>query len=74
MLTEAADYVRPLLDRSNPIGDRLCALWAALVSARDLGASDVVEGEFLQLARDTRTTGPSRWVVGRRHDVNISPP
>ena len=59
MLTQAADYVRPLLDRSNPIGDRLCALWAALVSARDLGASDVVEGEFLQLAHDTRSIGRS---------------
>jgi hypothetical protein len=53
LLTQAADYVRPLLDRSNLIGDRVRALWAAVVTARGLAASDVVEGEFLQLARDT---------------------
>ncbi len=52
LLTRAVDYVRPHLDRSNPIGERIQALWAAVVSARDYGASDVVEEEFLRLARD----------------------
>jgi hypothetical protein len=52
LLTHAADYVRPFLDRSYPLSERLQALWAAVVAARDVGASDVVEAEFLQLARD----------------------
>jgi hypothetical protein len=51
-ITQVADYLRPHLDRSMPVGDRLRALWAAVVAARDFGASDVVEDEFLQLARD----------------------
>jgi hypothetical protein len=53
LLAQAAAYVRPLLDRSNPLGQRLRTLWAAVVGARDLGASDVVEEEFLRLARDS---------------------
>jgi hypothetical protein len=67
LLTQAADYVRPLLDRSNPIGDRLCTLWAAVVTARDLGASDVVEVEFLQLARDTGLVAD----LGSRGDADL---
>jgi hypothetical protein len=51
-LTQATAYVRPLLDRSFPLGERLRTLWAGVVAARDVGASDVVEAEFLQLARD----------------------
>jgi hypothetical protein len=53
LVAQAADYVRPHLDRSKPIGERLRALWAAVVAARDFGASDVIEEEFLRLARDT---------------------
>jgi hypothetical protein len=53
LVAQAADYLRPHLDRSKPSGERLKALWAAVVAARDFGASDVVEQEFLQLARDT---------------------
>lgn len=52
LITQATTYVRPLLDRSNPIGEQLQSFWAAVVAARDFGASDVVEAEFLQLARD----------------------
>jgi hypothetical protein len=53
LLTLAADYVRPLLGRSSPLGERLQTLWAAVVAARDIGASEVVEAEFLRLARDS---------------------
>jgi hypothetical protein len=53
LVFQAVDYVRPHLDRSKSIGERLQALWAAVVAARDFGAADVVEQEFLQLARDT---------------------
>ena len=53
LLAEAVAYVRPRLEGANPICDRLRTLWAAVVAARDLGASDVVEDEFFKLARDT---------------------
>jgi hypothetical protein len=53
LLAQAADHIRPYLDRSKPVGERLRAVWAAVVAARDLGASDVVEEEFIQLARST---------------------
>jgi hypothetical protein len=52
LLAQAAYHIRPYLDRSKPVGERLRALWAAAVAARDLGASDVVEKEFFQLAEE----------------------
>jgi hypothetical protein len=52
LLAAAANCVRPLLDPSYPVSERLRTLWAAVVAARDLGASDVVETTFLRLARD----------------------
>ncbi len=67
LATQATDYVRPLLDRSNPLGERLRALWAAVVAARALGASDVVEEEFLRLARDTGLVAD----LGTRADADI---
>jgi hypothetical protein len=53
LVTQAADFVRPHLDRCKPVGERLKLIWAAVVAARDFGASDVIEQEFLQLARET---------------------
>ena len=66
-LSQAADYVRPLLDRSKSRGERLRTLWAAVVAASDLGASDVVEEEFLRLARDTGLVAD----LGSRADVDL---
>lgn len=67
LVTQAANYVRPLLNRSNPLGERLRTLWAAVVATRDLGAFDVVEGEFLQLARDTGLVAD----LGTRADADL---
>jgi hypothetical protein len=67
LLAQATAYVRPLLDRSNPLGERLQTLWAAVVAARDVGASDVVEAEFLQLARDVGLFAD----LGRRADADL---
>ena len=53
LLSAAIDVVKPHLRRSIPVGNRLRALWAAVVAGRDLAASDVVVDEFLQLAHDT---------------------
>jgi hypothetical protein len=52
-LSHAIRYVKPHLDRSLRVAERLRALWAAVVAARDLAASDVVEEEFLKLAQQT---------------------
>ena len=53
LLARAIECVRPYLDRSLPIGVRARTFWAAVVASRDLAAVDVIEQEFLQLARDT---------------------
>jgi hypothetical protein len=53
LLSQAITYVKSHLDPSLPVAARLRALWAAVVAARDLAASDVVEDEFLHLARKT---------------------
>jgi hypothetical protein len=52
LLSQATAYVRPYLDRSVPVGDRLRNLWAAVVAARHLAASDQIENEFMQVALD----------------------
>jgi hypothetical protein len=67
LLTDAVVYVRPRLQGSNPIGDRLRTLWAAVVAARDLGASDVVEDEFFKLARDAGLAAD----LGRNADADL---
>lgn len=56
-IRQAVNYVRPLMCRDKPIGERLRSLWAAVVAARDLGASHVVEQEFLRLACDSELSG-----------------
>lgn len=53
LLIEAISYVRPHLDRTLPVVDRLRNLWAAAVAARDLAATDIIEEEFMSLARET---------------------
>jgi hypothetical protein len=56
LLARAIECVRPYLDRSLPICLRVYAFWAGLRAARDRAAADVIEQEFLQLARDTGLT------------------
>jgi hypothetical protein len=53
LIDRAAEYVKPYLDCSIPVSNRVRNLWAAVFAARDLGASDVIEDEFMRLARDT---------------------
>jgi hypothetical protein len=53
LIESAAKYVQPYLDCSIPVSDRVRNLWAAIVAARDMGASDVIEREFMRLAHDT---------------------
>jgi hypothetical protein len=53
LLVEAIEYVRPHLNSALPIGERLRNLWAAVVASRDRAAWDVIEAEFLMLARET---------------------
>jgi hypothetical protein len=52
LLANAIEFTRCELDRAKPINDRVRIFWAAVVAARDLGATDVVRDEFLLLAVD----------------------
>jgi hypothetical protein len=53
LLAQAIAEVAPHFDRSIAVADRVRSLWAAVVAARDLGAADVIEDEFLKLAHAT---------------------
>jgi hypothetical protein len=66
-LTEALAYARPRLEGANTIGDRLRTLWAAVVAARDIGPSNLVEEEFFKLARDTGLAAD----LGSRADADL---
>jgi hypothetical protein len=57
LLTQAIEYIRPYLAQSLPIGERARNFWAGVVAARDYGAVDVVEQDFLDLAQQTGLTG-----------------
>jgi hypothetical protein len=52
LLAQAIEYARGDLDRTKPINERVRIFWAAVVAARNLGASDVVRDEFVQLATE----------------------
>jgi hypothetical protein len=67
LIDRATKYVKPFLDCSIPVSNRVRNLWAAVFAARDLGASDVIEDEFMRLARDT---GLARD-LGRRADEDL---
>jgi hypothetical protein len=67
ILSKAIRYVEPHLDRSLPISDRVRVLWAAVLAARDLAASDVVAREFLQLAQQSGLANE----LGRHADEDL---
>ena len=50
-LERAVECVRPHLDRSHVLAERLRALWAGVAAARKLGPAAVVAEAFLRLAR-----------------------
>jgi hypothetical protein len=67
LLQQAAAFLRPRLERSLPIHERLKTFWAGCVAARDLGATDVVETEFLALASETGITAD----LGRHAETDL---
>jgi hypothetical protein len=71
MLSEAVAYVRPHMERGT-VSDKLRTLWAGVAAARDLGAADVVEDEFLTLARNTGLAADlgSHADAGLRHVIH----
>ena len=56
LLDQALEFTRLRLDPSVPIASRVRILWAAARAARDLGASDVVQEAFTELATQTGLT------------------
>jgi hypothetical protein len=71
VLSQAIEHVRAKLDPASPIHERIRAFWAAVVAARDLGASDIVHDAFHQLAVSTelscRSHAPSALRRRRNH-------
>jgi hypothetical protein len=67
LLQQAAAFLRPRLERSLPINERLKIFWAGCVAARELGAMDVVETEFLMLASETGITAD----LGRHAEADL---
>jgi hypothetical protein len=51
-ISHAVTFLRPLLGRTEAIGDRLRTLWAGVAAARDMAAREVIEDEFFKLAVD----------------------
>lgn len=52
LLTQAVEIVRGELNPSLPVSENLRTIWAAAAAARDLGAVDVIETEFMALAQE----------------------
>jgi len=53
LLTQAIELVRPQLNRSKPLKERVEIYWAAIAAAAELAAVDVLREEFLRLAEQT---------------------
>ena len=53
LLTQAIELVRPQLERSRPLKERVEIYWAAIAAANSLAAADVLREEFLRLTRET---------------------
>lgn len=53
LLARAVEDVRPHLNSTFPIGQRIRNFWAGVVVSRELAAADLVEAEFMRLAQET---------------------
>ncbi|HKD36613.1 MAG TPA: hypothetical protein VKB78_07425 [Pirellulales bacterium] len=53
LLTQAIGIVRPQLERSKPLKERVEIYWAAIAAANSLAAADILREEFLRLAKDS---------------------
>jgi hypothetical protein len=64
LLTQAIERVLPMLaDAGRPTKERVCLLWAAAKTARDLGATDVVHAAFMTVAVDAGLIDEhGRWI------------
>jgi hypothetical protein len=53
LLSQALQLVRPQLDGSTPLKQRIEIYWSAVAAATDLATVDIVQDEFLHLATET---------------------
>ena len=53
LLDATIEVLRPQLDRKFPIKQRIRIFWATARAARNYSASDIVQSEFMQFARET---------------------
>jgi hypothetical protein len=61
LVTDAIERIRPHLDRSLPLKQRVENFWAGARAARNRGAADVLTEEFTALAQQTGLTADLRW-------------
>ena len=61
LLAATIEVLRPQLERKFSIKQRIRVFWATACVARDYGASDTVQFEFMQLARATGLISDLRW-------------
>jgi hypothetical protein len=64
LLEQAINRARPLL-RTGTTKERIRLLWAAAKNARPLGAEDVVEAAFLELAIEVGLIDERGWWTGQ---------
>jgi hypothetical protein len=50
LLDRAIERVRPHLNRSRPLPERMRVLWAGVAAARNFGSADIVAEAFMRLA------------------------
>jgi hypothetical protein len=60
LLTQAIELVRPQLERSRPLKERVEIYWSAVAAASSLAAADIVRDEFWRLATETGLAGDLR--------------
>jgi hypothetical protein len=60
LLTQAIELVRPQLERSRPLKERVEIYWSAVAAASSLAAVDIAREEFLRLATETGLAGDLR--------------
>ena len=69
LLTQAIELVRPQLNRSKPLKERVEIYWAAIAAAAELAAVDVLREEFLRLAEQTGLAADLKQHADLYHSV-----
>jgi hypothetical protein len=61
LLAQAIERIRPYLNSTLAVAERIRDFWAGIVAARDRAAADVIEAEFMRLAQETGLARDLGW-------------